>query len=317
MGDIVRPHRGSMQIWPRVRAKRLYARVRRWHNQGQPKLLAFAGYKAGMTHILLDDKRANSRTKGDAIAWPVTVLECPPLKAYAVRFYKKDLYGWHLAGSIYHPKPAKELARKTAPSTKNAEPADFDRVRLVVYTQPWLLGLKKKPELFEIQVGGTKEDALKLAKGFLEKDIKLSDVFKEGQLVDVHAVTKGKGHQGTVKRFGVRIRQHKAEKTKRGIGTLGSWHPNRVDYRVAQAGRMGTSLRTEYNKLLLKMGTKPEDITQKGGFLHYGPVQHDYVLLKGSVAGPAKRLITLTEPSRPYKLDPNMTITYISRESKQ
>ena len=53
----------------------------------------------------------------------------------------------------------------------------------------------------------------------LGKEIKVEDVFESGVSVDVHGITKGKGFQGTVKRFGVPIRQHKAEKTKRGIGT--------------------------------------------------------------------------------------------------
>ena len=46
---------------------------------------------------------------------------------------------------------------------------------------------------------------------------------KDGDQLDFHCVTKGKGYQGPVKRFGIQIRARKAEKTKRGPGSLGSW----------------------------------------------------------------------------------------------
>ena len=84
-----RPHRGSMQFWPRKRAKRAYARVHSWKEASEKKLLAFLGYKAGMTHILMKDIDPNSHTKNMQLATAVTVIECPPLKAYGVRFYKK------------------------------------------------------------------------------------------------------------------------------------------------------------------------------------------------------------------------------------
>ena len=196
-------------------------------------------------------------------------------------------------------------------------PESFDEIRLVAYTQPRLTGLKKTPELFELAIGGKDANSkLEYARQLLDREIKLSDVFKEKQYLDTHSVSKAKGHQGTVKRFGVRIRQHKSEKTKRGIGTLGSWHPNRVDFRVAQAGKMGFHQRTEYNKLSLKIGSKPEEINPQGGFLHYGSVSNNYIIVKGSVAGGVKRLVILTEPSRPKRV-PQYEIDYISTASKQ
>lgn len=36
-----------------------------------------------------------------------------------------------------------------------------------------------------------------------------------------------------------------------------------------------------------------KDITPMGGFAHYGSVKEDYLLLKGCVMGPKKRVITL------------------------
>ncbi len=189
---------------------------------------------------------------------------------------------------------------------------------MIVYTQPRLIGLKKKPELFELGIGGKDNKArLDYAQGLLTKEIKISDVFKENQFIDTHSVTKAKGFQGTVKRFGVKIRQHKSEKTKRGIGNLGAWTPKRTSWTVAQAGKMGFHQRTEHNKLSLKVSSDPKDINPKGGFLNYGLVKGDYILLKGSVAGTRKRLITLTEPSRAPEKMLQYEISLISTSSKQ
>src|SRR3989344_954150 len=95
---------------------------------------------------------------------------------------------------------------------------------VVVYTQPKLTGIgKKRPEIFEIALGGSIKDKFEYAKQNIGKEIKITDIFKEGELVDIHGVSKGKGTQGPVKRFGISIRSHKAEKTKRGPGSLGGW----------------------------------------------------------------------------------------------
>ncbi|MAG50153.1 50S ribosomal protein L3, partial [archaeon] len=219
-----------------------------------------------------------------------------------------------LVSEVFSKKINKELKIKLS-KKESKIPESFDEMRLVVYTQPKLASVgKKKPEIFEILIPKDVE----AAKQLLEKEIKLTDVFKEGQFVDVHAVTKGKGFQGTIKRFGLKIRQHKSEKTKRGAGSLGAWHPAKVDFRVPHAGQMGYHTRTEYNKWIIKMGSDPKEINPKGGFLHYGNVKNDYLLIKGSIAGSAKRLIRLVEPIRMNK-KPNQApeIKYINLESKQ
>jgi len=319
MPNIRNPRRGSMQFWHRCRASRPYAKINSWPDVKELKLLGFAGYKAGMTHVMVDDENPKSMTKGETIAFAVTVIECPPIKIYALRFYKKTLHGLVLVSEIFAKNNDKYLIRKTTPSKKEGKvPEDFDMVRLVVHTQPHLIGLKKTPEVFEMGVGGkdVKEKA-KYAQELLGKEVRLSEVFKERQFVDVHSVSKAKGTQGPVKRFGVRIRQHKAEKTKRGPATLGSWHPNRVDFRVAHAGKMGFHQRTEYNKLVIKISNNPKDIAMKGGFINYGIINADYILVKGSVVGTRKRLVTITEPVRARVKPPQYSINTISLTSKQ
>lgn len=295
------PKRGSQRYWPRKRAKGIRPKVSNWKDVGQVQLVGFLGYKAGMTHLFVKDQNPNSPSKNEFVSCPATIVECPPLKVMGLRFYKKDILGLKLVGELFNQKLEKELRRTTLlPKKAGSTIDDFDDVRAVVYTQPKLTGIgKKKPDIIEIPIGGkTKEEKLEYGKKILNEDIKIGNLFREGQQIDIHSVTKGKGFQGTVKRFGVPIRQHKAEKTKRGIGTLGSWHPNRVLYTVPQSGKMGFHLRTEHNKICLKLGTKPEEINPKGGFPHYGIVRNDYILLKGSVSGPTKRPIAMTLPIR-------------------
>src|SRR3989344_4394299 len=153
-----KPRSGSLQFWPRKRAKNPNIKVKSWVNSTKPGLLGFSGYKAGMTHIILKDNRSTSLTKGEDICWPVTVIECPPIKN------KKDI---------------------------NIE--DYDEVRVNVATQPKKTGIgSKKPQIFEIAVGGKDiKQKFEYAKERLDKEIKITEVFKQGQFIDIHGVTKG------------------------------------------------------------------------------------------------------------------------------
>lgn len=317
MPNIRRPRRGSLQFWPRKRAARRYSRIRSWPTAKSNKILGFAGYKAGMTHINFIDN-STSINKGAIVSYPVTILECPPLKTYSLRFYKNSIHGLKLVAEVNNKSHNKNLSRKLKPSKKHNDfPQDFDIIRAVVHTQPYLTNLgNKKPEVFELQLSSNDAE---YAKSLFEKDIRLHDVFQDGQQVDAHAVTKGKGLQGAIKRFGARLKQHKSEKKRRSIGTLGPWRPKKVAFSVPHAGQMGYHTRTEYNKWVMKIGNKPEDVNPAGGFINYGIIKNDYLILKGSIPGPSKRLIRLTGPARPNKKIPYQPaeIKYISQESKQ
>src|SRR3989344_796441 len=308
------PRYGSMQFWPRKRAKRIFPKIRSWAESQETKILGFVGYKAGTTHLIIKDNRKSSVTKGEDIVCPVTIIECPPTKPFSIRFFKNTPYGVQVISEIMHEQPDKELSRsivlpKNKKSTEERikEIKDYDDIRILCSTQPILTGIgKKKPEIIEMALGGKKEDKLKFAQEKMGKEITIEDVFKEGEQIDIHAVTKGKGFQGPVKRFGVTLRSHKAEKTKRGPATLGGWKAQgHFMYRVAHAGQMGFHTRTEYNKWLIKIGKNPEDIKIKGGIVRFGFVKNPYVLIKGSVAGPKKRLIRMNKAIRPNHLIPS------------
>ncbi|MEM2915818.1 MAG: 50S ribosomal protein L3 [Candidatus Woesearchaeota archaeon] len=324
MPRVRQPRRGSMQYWPRKRASSTHASIRTWNPTKDAKPLGFAGYKAGMTHLIVTDNKATSATKGEPIVMPVTVVECPPLKVAGICCYRLHNNRLVLSTQVWADKLEKDLSRvlpipkKTKTKIADIKPEDYKEFRLLVHTQPRLSGLKKTPEVFEIGIGGDAKQQLEYAKGILGKDLKITDVFAAGQQVDSHSISKGKGLQGPVKRFGVSIRSHKSEKTKRGPGALGPWHGN-LNWPVAHAGQMGYHQRTEYNKWILQIGDDPTKINPAGGFLHYGNITSPYVLIKGSVAGPAKRLIKLTTPLRPNKHIPREApgITHISVSSKQ
>lgn len=320
-----------MAYSPRKRARSITARISTWPEGGDgAKLQGFAGYKAGMTHAFVVDYRPRSTTSGQEVQVPVTVLEVPPMKVCGIRFYQDTPYGRKSVGEVWSKSVDKELSRRLPvpkeydekSAWERAASLQFDDIRALVYTQPVLVpGLpKKKPELMEIRIGGgTMDKRLEYAKSILGKAVTIKDFTKEGEMVDVSSITKGKGWQGTVKRWGVKLLMHKNSKHRRLVGTLGTKRPNYVRPTVPQGGQVGFHQRTELNKRVLKIGDDGAEVTPKGGFLHYGVVKNSYVLLHGSVPGPSKRLVRLREPVRPggVKLTEAPELTFISVESKQ
>lgn len=294
------PRRGSMQFWPRKRAKHTVARVRSWATAKDAKPLGFIGFKAGMTHLQYIDNVPKSPTQGKKLFMPVTIIECPPMTIAGAAFYKQTADGWKKVGSILQ--NTKTLAKsKSAPKKvgKIEDIKEFDDVKVIVHTNPSTASIgRKKPELMEMALGGSKDDKVAYIKENLGKEIAVKDILNPGSFVDAHGISKGKGFQGTVKRYGVPIRQHKSEKVKRGIGNLGAWTPKRVDYRVPQGGKMGFHLRTEYNKQIVKIGEDGSEITPKSGITKYGLVKNNYLLIKGSIIGPRKRTVLLTQAIR-------------------
>jgi len=297
------PRHGSLQFWPRKRADKILPSVN-WKaiSSEKPRLLGFIVYKVGMKSALVRDITENSLTKGQKIILPVTILEAPSLKILSVRFYKnnsiiKEIF---LGGD-------KELKKniKLPKQQKGKENLDikenYDSIRVIVYSLVNKTSIKKAPDISEIGLGGSKEEQLAFAKENLNKEITINEVFNGG-LVDIRGVTKGKGIQGPVKRFGVSLRHHKSEKGVRKVGSIGPWHPARVVFTVAMAGQMGFFTRVSYNNKILSINKISEkNINPSSGFHKYGNIKTDYIILQGSVAGPKKRQILLTETIRPTK----------------
>jgi len=279
-------------------------------------LAFFAGYKVGMTHVHYINNRKTATAKNEEMSFAVTVVECPPLKVIGMKSYNPTHGGKQTVSQIFTSNLDKELARKiTLPKKKSEkELKDGKSYSIIIQTQPKLAGIKKKPEIFEVPV----KDA-ETGKSLLGKELYINEMVKPGQQLDVYGVTRGKGFQGPVKRFGITLRNHKSEKAIRNPGAVGPWHPHHGNYTVAHAGQMGYHQRQEKNKLVLKVGTKPEEINVNGGFMHYGLVKNNYVLFKGSLQGTPKRLVIFMPAKRPDRKIPGEApeIIYTSLASKQ
>ena len=329
-----RPRRGSIAYSPRIRARSEIPRVRAWPMKKEAKLMGFAGYKAGMTHVIMTDDVPNSLTLGMEISIPVTILEAPPMKVAAIRVYKNTTNGASAIAEAWTTELDKELNRAMTVPKKHDLPAALAKIdqlikdgtakdlRVVMYTLPEkVTGIpKKRPEIMENNIGGTELTArFEYAKTLLGKSINISDVFNNGDIIDVQAITTGKGTQGPVKRWGIQLQKSKHSRagSVREIGTLGAWHPSHVSWRVPQLGQTGYHQRTEFNKRIMQIGKDGKTVTPEGGILNYGIVRNDYIIIKGSVPGPAKRLVRMRPAIRLKKTLPVPELTQVSLESKQ
>lgn len=193
-----------------------------------------------------------------------------------------------------------------------------DDVRVLVATRPDLTGIGKKvPDIIEIKVGGDVKSAFEYALNKLGDYVYVDEVFEVGQFVDVIGVTKGKGFQGVVKRFGVKILPPKTKKEKRAVGSLGPWTPGRVMWTVPRYGQLGFFRRTEYNKQIMAIIKENYDsFNPKGGWHKYGIIRNPAIVLRGSVQGPQKRILILRHAIRPKiePFKPNIEEFYVSRE---
>ncbi len=295
------PRKGSLQYWPRKRAAKLLPRVN-WKavNSGK-SLKGFIGYKAGMKSILVKDNTPDSMTKGKQITIPVTIIECPQMKIFSVRFYKNGV----VAKDILAEQLDKELKRKVKIPKQNKIKLDsvktenYDDVTIIVYSQVKKTGLKKSPDLSEIALTGSFEEKLAYIKEHLTKEITIGDVLDKGQLVDIRGLTKGKGFSGPVKRFGIKLKKAKSEKGRRRPGNVGPWHPARVIFRVPMAGQLGMFTRTHYNHKVMDLAKASEKPIK--AIKNYGDIHTDYIIVRGSVQGSAKRQLLITSPLRPNK----------------
>jgi large subunit ribosomal protein L3 len=329
-----------MGFSPRKRAVSEVPRIRSWpDDDGAAALQGFAGYKAGMTHVVVVNDRADSPREGMEESVPVTVVETPPMRAVAVRAYEQTSYGLKPRTEVWTTEFHDELDRTLdLPADPTAEgfeadadalreavaEGSVDDLRAVTHTTPAAVAgvPKKKPDVMETRIGGGGlEDRLEFALELLADggEHTVSDVFRAGEFLDVSGVTKGKGTQGPVKRWGVQKRKgkHARQGWRRRIGNLGPWNPSRVRSTVPQQGQTGYHQRTELNKRLIDVGDGSE-ASVDGGFVDYGEVDGPYVLVKGSIPGPDKRLVRFRPAVRPNeqpRLDPE--VRYVSTASNQ
>jgi len=194
-------------------------------------------------------------------------------------------------------------------------------IRVLAHTQIRLVKLRqKKAHLMEIQVnGGNVAAKVDFAKGLFEKPVPVSTVFSANEHIDILGATKGHGYKGVVSRWGVARLPRKTHRGLRKVACIGAWHPARVAFQISRAGQSGYHHRTEINKKIYRIGagskpaadkdgkapegdkknaSTPNDLTEKsitplGGFVQYGEVNEDFLMIKGGVIGTVKRALTL------------------------
>ena len=327
------PRRGSLAYLPRGRASKFVPRIKNWpeYKDGAAKLLGFIGYKAGMTHAVMTVGNVDSPFAGQETVVPVTVIDTPPIRPFSIRGYEASIYGLKLTTEVLAGTMSEDL-KKAMPVPKeydhDAKLKEFEEkldsfaeIRMLIHTQPRLAGIaKKKPDVMEYKVGAPNvKEAFEYAKSILGTDLRVADILNEGILIDSIAVTKGHGFQGPVRRWGIRILQHKSRKTKRGVGCIGPWTPSNIRYSVPRPGQTGFHTRTSFNNKIVKMGERGEEITPSGGFVNYGVIRGDYIMVHGSIPGAVKRPVRIRYAIRPKKghMDEPVQMSYISTASKQ
>lgn len=324
------PHRSSVG-YKRKRASSSKPYIRDWAKyNGEPKILGFPGFKAGMSRIIYREDREKSHVAKTNRLTAVTIIETPPVILLGLRTYKITAYGLKILADVWGASPSKYLKRRKR-FPKEIDISDqlskmedaLDQayeIRAIIHTQPDLTGIGTKiPSILEITIGASSIKAsFDWAKEKIGQELQIEDFTKPGEFVDVIGITKGKGFQGVIKRHGVTKVQHKTKDGSRKVGSIGPWTPARVRWNIARYGQMGYGRRTEYNKRIMKIGVNGEEVTPSSGFIRYGIVKNRYIVIKGSVPGPKKRLIVLRDGIRNQNkvvLEPK--ISHISTISHQ
>jgi large subunit ribosomal protein L3e len=299
-----------------------------------PHLTAFRGYKAGMTHVVRAVDRPGALMHKREVVDAVSIIETPPMVVVGIVGYVETPQGLRTLTTVFAEHLSEEFKRrcyknwfksKKKAYTKYAAKyqkdggkeieAEIDRikkhcsvVRVIAHSQVKKLGLRiKKAHIMEIQInGGDAAAKVDYAKALLEKEVTIDSVFATEDQVDVIGVTKGRGYEGVVTRWGVTRLPRKTHRGLRKVACIGSWHPARVSTTVARAGQNGYHHRTEMNKKVYRIGKKGDEascqteadltkksITPMGGFVHYGEIKEDWIMLKGAVVGVKKRPLIL------------------------
>jgi large subunit ribosomal protein L3e len=303
-------------------------------------------YKAGMTHIMREVNKPGSKLHKKEIVEAVTILEAPPMIAVGLVGYVETPRGLRTLTTVWAQHLSESVKRVFYKNWYRSKKKAFDRyasrvadesnkdmahelermkkfcqvIRLICHTDmPKLKLRQKKAHMAEIQINGG-DTAAKVKWGFelFERKVAVETVFSKNDMVDAISITKGRGYEGVVTRWGVTRLPRKTHRGLRKVACIGAWHPARVKFSVARAGQNGYHHRTEMNKKIYRIGkaARPppgEDgkagvfhpnaktdadgtekaITPLGGFPHYGEVNEDYVMVKGGVPGVKKRVVTL------------------------
>ncbi len=112
-------------------------------------------------------------------------------------------------------------------------------------------------------------------------DIVKADAFAEGDVVDVHGTSKGKGFAGTVKRYNnAKLKEtHGTGPVHRHAGSMGACSsPSRIFKGKKMPGQMGNEKVTVQNLTIVKIDA-----------------ENNLIAIKGAIPGPKKGTVTITD----------------------
>ncbi len=201
---------------------------------------AIIAKKVGMTQIF--------NSTGEIV--PVTVLQAGPCKVVQIKTAQKE--GYDSIQISFGTVKEKNITKPMAGHYANAN----------------------------VPVGrNLKEFRLENAEYALGDEVK-ADIFAQGDKVDVHGVSKGKGFQGTIKRHGMhRGPMAHGSKYHRAVGSMGSSsYPGRVFKGKNMPGHMGSVNCTVQNLTIVKVDA-----------------ENDMLLIKGAIPGSNGSVVYITD----------------------
>lgn len=194
------------------------------------------GKKLGMTQVFT--------AEGNVV--PVTVIEAGPNVVLQKKDQENDGYEAVQLGFV-----DKKEKNATKPAIGHAKKANTAPKRYIREIRGINLG--------EYEVG----------------QVVKADLFTEGEFVDVTGVSKGKGFQGTIKRWGQSTGpMSHGSRYHRGPGSMGSIQANRVPKGKHLPGHMGSETITIQNLEVIRVDA-----------------ERNVILVKGSIPGPKNALV--------------------------
>jgi large subunit ribosomal protein L3 len=203
---------------------------------------AIVGEKVGMTQVWDDDNRVV----------PVTMVKVAPLRIVQVKTLERD--GYNAVQVTFGTRNARTLSKPKA--------GHFEKA-----------GVDPGPKLVELRLDDVS--------GFeVGQELKV-DVLADGDLIDVTAVSKGKGFAGVMKRHNFKGlgAGHGVHRVHRAPGSIGACAtPARVFKGTRMAGRMGGQRTTTLNLTVVS-----------------ADAERDLLLVRGAVPGPKGGLVVIRD----------------------
>ncbi|TDR45904.1 LSU ribosomal protein L3P [Tahibacter aquaticus] len=193
--------------------------------------IGLVGRKCGMSRVFTEDGRSI----------PVTLIEATPNRVTQIKTVENDGYTavQVTAGS------------KRASLVNKASAGHYAKAKVEAGRGLWEFRVDAT-EVGGFNVGG---------------EVKVDEIFKVGQKVDVQGVSKGKGFQGTIKRWNFTMGDatHGNSLSHRSPGSIGQRQtPGRVFPGKKMSGHMGNVTRSAMNLEVVQIDTERHLIAIKG-----------------------------------------------------